>query len=99
MPGVRGRSMEHTEDPRYMLASLTQVREEGFGLLFYTMKGPHLYFLRSGQLLNRRFFKGEVTLDKWMQNGTQEGPVPKARILQLRKALEELREKGVIIEC
>ena len=50
---------------RYRLAPGTQVREEDFGLLFYTKKGPRLFFLKCGRLLELDFFKGEASLAQW----------------------------------
>jgi putative mycofactocin binding protein MftB len=84
--------------PRYRLTPGSKVREEDFGLLFYTMSGPHLYFLFSGKLLNSRFFQGEFTLDQWMQERTEQGSVSNTHVLELKKALNQLREKGVILE-
>ena len=86
-------------EKRYRLASGSQMREEDFGLLFYTMAGPRLYFLSSGELLDSSFFQGEFTFDQWMQIKTEEGSVPKSRVMELRKSLDQLREKGVIVEC
>ena len=45
------------EERRYKLAPGTQVREEDFGLLFYTMRGPRLFFLKCGRLLEPGFFE------------------------------------------
>jgi putative mycofactocin binding protein MftB len=91
--------MERQKDKRYTLAPGTQVREEGFGLLFYTMAGPRLFFLHSGELLDRDFFNGDLTLEKWIRQNTGEEPVQRARIVSLKKSLNQLKEKGVIIEC
>lgn len=82
----------------YKLAPGTQVREEDFGLLFYTMSGPRLYFLSSGSLLDSRFFHEELTLEQWAKQQTSQGPVSKSQILELRKTLNQLKEKGVILE-
>ncbi len=59
--------MNSSDNARYILASGTQVRNEDFGLLFYTMKGPRLYFLASGGLLSPSFFEGKMTLDQWIR--------------------------------
>lgn len=91
--------MESMMKTRYILAPGTQVREEDFGLLFYTMAGPRLYFLSSGTLLEDRFFQGEFTLEQWTRQQADHEPVSKSRILTLKKALEQLKEKGVILEC
>jgi len=84
-------------ETRYKLAPGTQVRQENFGLLFYTMAGPRLYFLSSGELLDSPFFQGEFTLDQWIQKSTKQHSVPAARVLELKKTLDQLREKGVIV--
>jgi len=90
--------MKPTETPRYVLASGTQVREEDFGLLFYTMKGPRLYFLSSGQVLDSSFFQGELTLDQWVRLKDEEPPSEGGKE-GIKKVLEQLRGKGVIVEC
>ena len=92
------RQMKLTETSRYVLAPGTQVREEDFGLLFYTMKGPRLYFLSSGQVLNSSFFQGEVTIDEWIRLKKEEESVPQERISGIKKSLDQLRDKGVIFE-
>lgn len=85
-------------EERYKLASGSQVREEDFGLLFYTMDGPRLYFLSSGKLLDSSFFLGEFTFEQWVQKRTEQSPVRGSKVFKLRKALDQLREKGVIVE-
>ncbi len=85
-------------ESRYVLASGTQVREEDFGLLFYTMKGPRLYFLSSGQLLDRSFFQGQLSLDQWLRLKKDEDSVPQERIGGIKKSLDRLKDKGVIFE-
>jgi putative mycofactocin binding protein MftB len=91
--------MERQGDKRYTLALGTQVREEDFGLLFYTMAGPRLYFLYSGHALDSRFFKGKFTLEQWMEKQTDRRPVQKKHMLGLERGLNQLKEKGVLIEC
>ncbi len=86
-------------DKKYTLASGTQVREEDFGLLFYTMAGPRLFFLSSGDLLDDRFFQGEFTLEQWIERSPQQKPIRESRMSGLRKSLNHLNEKGVIVEC
>lgn len=83
----------------YVLAPGTQVREEDFGLLFYTMAGPRLYFLSSGNLLNGHFFNGEWTLDQWVLHHPKQKKTPRSRLEGLIKSLKVLKEKGVILEC
>ena len=81
-----------------MLAPGTQVREENFGLLFYTRHGPRLYFLSSGDLLETRFFQGNFTLEQWIKQQTERPSMSKALMSEINKTLIELREKGVILE-
>jgi putative mycofactocin binding protein MftB len=82
---------------RYRLAPGTQVREEDFGLLFYTMAGPRLYFFASGDLLEERFFDGEWTVTAWIAAATKGNPLSQSRVADLRAGLVQLCEKGVII--
>jgi putative mycofactocin binding protein MftB len=86
-------------EARYKLAPGSQVREEHFGLLFYTMTGPRLYFLSCGGLLGRGFFNGELSLEKWIRQNTSGDSVPKTLIRSLKNSLNQLQEKGVIIGC
>jgi len=83
------------KEKRFRLAPGTQVREENFGLLFYTMKGPRLFFLTCGRLLGPGFFAGEISLAQWgKENSLPENSLPK-----LVGSLNRLRDKGVILEC
>ena len=85
-------------DARYKLAPGTQVREEDFGLLFYTMAGPRLYFLSSGDFIRCDFFQGRLTLDQWIEQHTGQDAVDTTSVSDLRKNLSRLSEKGVILE-
>ncbi len=80
---------------RYRLARGSQVRAEDFGLLFYRMNGPRLYFISSGDLISPDFFKGDVTLEEWAARNS----IDDAGISGLMKILSRLSEKGVIVEC
>ena len=91
--------MDTASISKYALAPGTQVRNEDFGLLFYTMKGPRLYFLSSGQLLDATFFKGEYSLEQWLQIQNEAGLFSKDRVREIEKNLDRLTEKGVILEC
>lgn len=82
----------------YRLSPGTQTREEDFGLLFYTMQGPRLYFLSCGKWLSPSFFEGERTLDQWVRLRGDE-PVSVERMEGIRKSLDQLKDKGVIVEC
>lgn len=83
---------------KYKLARGSQVRQEDFGLLFYRMNGPRLYFLSSGDLIHPDFFKGELTLEEWLKesNSNISGD---SVLSELVKMLTSLAEKGVVIEC
>ncbi|MBW2049400.1 MAG: mycofactocin biosynthesis chaperone MftB [Deltaproteobacteria bacterium] len=94
-----GKSIKLRETPRYVLASGTQVREEDFGLLFYTMTGPRLYFLSSGALLDISFFDGALSLSQWIKETEENGNAPENRIEEIVKSLGRLKDKGVIVEC
>ena len=91
--------MVQTTKKKYRLALGTQVRKEDFGLLFYTMSGPRLYFLPSDKLLEPHFFNGEIALDQAVNQKSVEESISTSRISSLIKALHQLKEKGVIIEC
>lgn len=88
----------NSDGPRYILAPGTQVREEDFGLLFYTMAGPRLYFVSSGELLGTCFFHGKHTMRQWIGKKFA-GRVPHKRLAEAERMLGELSRKGVIIEC
>ena len=91
--------MNTTSASKYTVAPGTQVRNEDFGLLFYTMKGPRLYFLSSGQLLESTFFKGDYSLEQWLQTQNEEGAFSQDHVREMKKTLDWLKEKGVILEC
>ena len=86
-------------DVKYKLAPGAQVREEDFGLLFYSMHGPRLYFLASGDLLQEEFFQGQTSLESWVDNNHPLSKDIDRRIRPLKKSLKTLADKGVIIEC
>jgi putative mycofactocin binding protein MftB len=96
---IRRNRAETDEGPRFALAPGCQVREEDFGLLFYTEQGPGLYFVSSGNLLGEDFFKGRHTLEEWRQQCSVSGSWSEARLSDLKKTLESLEEKGVILAC
>jgi len=87
--------MNHT----YVLAPGTQVREEDFGLLFYCMRGPRLHFTSLGNLLDSRFFIGKQTVDQWLAERDPGNTISSEQRSGLTKVLDQLRDKGVIIEC
>ena len=89
---------EEILEGRFLLNEGAQVREENFGLLFYTMAGPRLYFLSSGGLLDISFFDGALTLSQWIKETEESGNAPENRIEEIVKSLGRLKDKGVIVE-
>ena len=87
------------DDPKYKLARGAQVREEDFGLLFYNMHGPRLYFLASGNLLPEEFFQGLISFETWTDKIQPMSEDITRRVPGLKKSLKKLADKGVIIEC
>ena len=87
-----------TEGKKYRLAPGTQVREEDFGLLFYTMSGPRLYFLSCGRLLDTRFFTRGCTVREWMEQCVHGASGGRDRVPEVEKSLQDLTKKGVILE-
>ena len=83
---------------KYKLARGSQVREEDFGLLFYRMNGPRLYFISSGDLIAPDFFEGVMTLEEWIDKKSK-NYIGEAKVSELEKMLCQLSEKGVIVEC
>lgn len=81
---------------KYVLNAGTQVRRESFGLLFYTMAGPRLYFLPSKDILEEDFFQGTHTLERWVSHQKLDSKVNPKTLSNLEKALNQLRDKGVI---
>jgi len=86
------------KETRYKLAHGTQVREEAFGLLFYTMAGPRLFFLSSGDLINCDFFEEGLTLEEWIGQHGGRDAIEETSVSELKKGLHQLSEKGVILE-
>jgi putative mycofactocin binding protein MftB len=82
-------------EKKYRLSPGTQVREEDFGLLFYTVTGPRLYFLQCGSLLESYFLKGEISLAQWVERLR----LSDAQALSLENSLARLKAKGVLLEC
>ncbi|MEN6440342.1 MAG: mycofactocin biosynthesis chaperone MftB [Syntrophobacter sp.] len=89
----------HSMTARYKLAPGSQVREEDFGLLFYTQRGPGLFFVSSGNLLDEDFFLGNLTLEEKLRQLSLPGSLADARLSELEKTLDMLKNKGVILEC
>ena len=80
------------DDKRYVLHPTCRVRSEGFGLLFYDMRGPRLLFANTGDLLGPDFFAGHVGVE-----GALGGLAPSRR-RQALSFLDSLVEKGFLRE-
>ncbi|MFK5952561.1 MAG: hypothetical protein QM498_05835 [Desulfobacterium sp.] len=81
-------------DPTYRLASSVQVRPEDSGLLFYSSKGPQLYFLNSGSILDPDYFVSGIGLNSWLENNQTVTPDIKKK---LANALDDLVKKEVLV--
>ncbi|MDF1554563.1 MAG: mycofactocin biosynthesis chaperone MftB [Deferrisomatales bacterium] len=77
---------------RYVLYPTCRVRSEGFGLLFYDMRGPRLLFANTGDLLRPDFFAGHVGLGSAL-----DGAAPSRR-RQAHSFLDSLVQKGFLRE-
>ena len=88
-----------TKKRKYVLAPGTQVRKERFGLLFYSMDGPRLYFLSSRRLLDPDFFDGKVSVEEVIQEDAVTRKLSKESLARFTEILDVLKNKGVIVEC
>lgn len=79
----------------YELTPGTRVRAESTGLLFYQRRGPRLFYLSCGQLLDPEFFSSGVALHAWL-HGKE---LPSATVESLERALSALQNKGVVRAC
>ncbi|MEW5722710.1 MAG: mycofactocin biosynthesis chaperone MftB [Thermodesulfobacteriota bacterium] len=79
----------------HTLAPGVQVRSEKAGLLFYSLKGPRLYFLSSGPWLEPDYFHSGADLVDWL-DGSGRPPCPGPVLEALQKALAKLAAKGVL---
>ena len=69
-----------------------RVRQEGFGLLFYDLRGPRLLFAETGSLLPSDFFETARGRDE-LPNGLTE---QQQSVLQ--KFISKLLERGFLRE-
>ena len=81
---------------KYKLNRGSQVREEDFGLLFYRMNGPRLYFISSADLISPDFFKGDMTLEEWLDKNREDGH-NETRISELREISKRYKDIPIII--
>ncbi len=82
----------------YRLAAGVQVRREKFGLLFYDYRGPRLYFVPSGDLIDSDFFTGRQSLHDLLAAFPAGvwGYSPARLRQRLQQVLEMLEAKGLI---
>ena len=85
--------MGTTENIKFKLASGSKVREEDFGLLFYSMHGPRLFFINCGKVISPEFFMGEHSLKQWIEKHEKN---TFSSTESLTNCLLSLAEKGVI---
>lgn len=85
--------MKHPRDLKFVLTSGSKVREEDFGLLFYSMYGPRLFFINCKKNLSPEFFAGECDLKEWL---IKKGGEALASAKELASCLQKLAEEGVI---
>jgi len=69
-----------------------RVRQEGFGLLFYDLRGPRLLFVETGALIAPELFTGNEPVSSYLSR-LESGA--RGRVLGL---LEKLSEKGYLRE-
>jgi len=69
-----------------------RVRQEGFGLLFYDLRGPRLLFVETGALIAPEFFTGTEPISSQLER-LERGE--QGRVLGL---LSKLKEKGYLRE-
>ena len=86
----------------YRLRRGVRVRDEKFGLLFYSRKGPKLTFVHSGPWIHREFFSGRFTLREWLRRENMSLSASEEKILGLEarmaRVLLRLADKGLIVE-
>jgi len=81
----------------YRLNDGVQVRKEIFGLLFYDYRGPRLYFVPSGDLIEDDFFQGGRTAGQLIESIASKNPWPRKWIEdRVKQVLELLEGKGLI---
>ncbi len=84
-------------DSVYRLVEGVQVRNEVFGLLFYDIRGPRLYFVPSKNMITDEFFEGKQQVVDLLGRLCAEMPRPRKWVhSQLGQILEKLERKGLI---
>ena len=79
-------------EPCFVLRSTSQVRNERFGLLFYSSLGPKLLFAQTGTALTPDFFQKDCVQKRVMASLSDS-----ERTIVL-KFLRQLAEKGFVNE-
>jgi putative mycofactocin binding protein MftB len=69
-----------------------RVRQEGFGLLFYDLRGPRLLFVETGALIAPELFTGNEPVSSYLSR-LESGE--RGRVIGL---LKKLSEKGYLRE-
>ena len=86
----------------YRLRRGVRVRDEKFGLLFYSSNGPKLTFVHSGSWIRPEFFLGRFTLGEWLRRENLSLSASEEKILGLEarisRVLLRLADKGLIVE-
>ena len=77
---------------RLQLHPACRVRQEGFGLLFYDLRGPRLLFVETGALIAPDLFTGNEPVSSYLSR-LESGE--RGRVLGL---LKKLSEKGYLRE-
>ena len=81
----------------YKPADGVQVREEKFGLLFYSYQGPRLYFVPSKKLIDSDFFNGHRDVSKLIESICSRNGWPRASVQErITQILAKLEDKGLI---
>lgn len=84
---------------QYKLTEGVQVREETFGLLFYNLRGPRLYFVPSKDLIAADFFNGRQNVNGLVAAVcVRKGWIRKEAEKRITMILSKLEEKGLIYE-
>jgi putative mycofactocin binding protein MftB len=74
-----------------------QVRREQFGLLFYNSRGPRLYFVPTGDLVEDHFFTGSQHLGELVDTICDRIRLPRHAIEErVGRIMHQLESRGLI---
>ncbi len=76
----------------HVLHPSCRVRQEGFGLLFYDMRGPRLLFARTGDAFDAAAIARGLPMEQALR-----APTPRRRELA-RRLIRHLAERGFLRE-